>query len=134
MLFLFDVSFAFIWGALAFLLNFIPNIGSIIAAIPPILQTLVFSGIEDAFILMLGYVAINLLLGNILEPKILGNRLGLSTLIVFLSILFWGWLFGLVGMFLSVPLTIVTKIILEQFEDTKNIAMLLSDTSKEKLE
>ena len=130
MLELLDVRFAFIWGLLAFALNYIPNIGSVLAAIPPILQVLVFSGFYDALIVLAGYLVINLIFGNILEPRIMGRGLGLSTLVVFLSLIFWGWLLGPVGMLLSVPLTIIVKIALEQTEGGRSIAILLSDLSK----
>ncbi|MEW5562753.1 AI-2E family transporter [Enterobacter asburiae] len=125
-----DVRFAFIWGLLAFALNYIPNIGSVLAAIPPILQVLVFGGLYDALVVLAGYLAINMVFGNILEPRIMGRGLGLSTLVVFLSLIFWGWLLGPVGMLLSVPLTIVVKIGLENTEGGKSIAVLLSDLSK----
>ena len=78
-----DVRFAFVWGLLAFALNYIPNIGSVLAAIPPILQVLVFSGLYDALILLAGYLVINPVFGNILEPRMMGRGLGLSTLVVF---------------------------------------------------
>ncbi|MEL4013897.1 AI-2E family transporter [Dryocola clanedunensis] len=125
-----DVRFAFVWGLLAFSLNYIPNIGSVLAAIPPVAQVLVFGGLYDALIVVAGYLAINLVFGNIIEPRIMGRGLGLSTLVVFLSLIFWGWLLGPVGMLLSVPLTIVVKIGLEQSEGGKGIAVLLSDMSK----
>lgn len=125
-----DVRFAFIWGLLAFALNYIPNIGSVLAAIPPILQVLVFGGFYDALMVLAGYLAINMLFGNILEPRIMGRGLGLSTLVVFLSLIFWGWLLGPVGMLLSVPLTIIVKIALEQTEGGQGIAVMLSDLSK----
>ena len=124
-----DVRFAFVWGLLAFALNYIPNIGSVLAAIPPIPQVLVFSGLYDALILLAGYLVINLVFGNILEPRIMGRGLGLSTLVVFLSLIFWGWLLGPVGMLLSVPLTIIVKIGLEQTAGGQSIAVLLSDMS-----
>lgn len=130
MLALLEVRFAFIWGMLAFALNYIANIGSVLAAIPPILQVLVFGGFYDALIVLAGYLVINLVFGNILEPRIMGRGLGLSTLVVFLSLIFWGWLLGPVGMLLSVPLTIIVKIALEQTEGGKSIAILLSDLSK----
>ena len=104
-----DVRFAFVWGLLAFALNYIPNIGSVLAAIPPIAQVLAFSGLYDALVVLAGYLVINLVFGNILEPRIMGRGLGLSTLVVFLSLIFWGWLLGPVGMLLSVPLTIIVK-------------------------
>lgn len=91
---------------------------------------LVFSGLYDALVLLAGYLAINLLFGNILEPRMMGRGLGLSTLVVFLSLIFWGWLLGPVGMLLSVPLTIIVKIGLEQTEGGQSIAVLLSDMSQ----
>ncbi|MDU0999475.1 AI-2E family transporter [Citrobacter braakii] len=126
-----DVRFAFVWGLLAFALNYIPNIGSVLAAIPPIAQVLVFSGLYNALVVLAGYLVINLVFGNILEPRIMGRGLGLSTLVVFLSLIFWGWLLGPVGMLLSVPLTIIVKIALEQTNGGQSIAVLLSDLNKE---
>ncbi|HAT7503732.1 AI-2E family transporter [Citrobacter braakii] len=126
-----DVRFAFVWGLLAFALNYIPNIGSVLAAIPPIAQVLVFSGLYDALVVFAGYLVINMVFGNILEPRIMGRGLGLSTLVVFLSLIFWGWLLGPVGMLLSVPLTIIVKIALEQTNGGQSIAVLLSDLNKE---
>ncbi len=131
MLALLDVRFAFMWGLLAFALNYIPNIGSVLAAIPPILQVMVFGGLYEALIVTAGYLIINLVFGNILEPRVMGRGLGLSTLVVFLSLIFWGWLLGPVGMLLSVPLTIIVKIALEQTNGGQSIAFLLSDLSKE---
>ncbi|HFZ1707345.1 TPA: AI-2E family transporter [Citrobacter sedlakii] len=125
-----EVRFAFVWGLLAFALNYIPNIGSVLAAIPPIAQVLVFGGLYDALVVLAGYLMINLVFGNILEPRIMGRGLGLSTLVVFLSLIFWGWLLGPVGMLLSVPLTIIVKIALEQTVAGKSIAILLSDVNK----
>lgn len=126
-----NVRFAFIWGLLAFALNYIPNIGSVLAAIPPIIQVLAFGGLYDALVVLAGYLIINLVFGNILEPRIMGRGLGLSTLVVFLSLIFWGWLLGPVGMLLSVPLTIIVKIALEQSVGGQSIAILLGDANKE---
>ncbi|MDT7095921.1 AI-2E family transporter [Citrobacter amalonaticus] len=125
-----DVRFAFIWGLLAFALNYIPNIGLVLAAIPPIIQVLAFGGLYDALVVLAGYLIINLVFGNILEPRIMGRGLGLSTLVVFLSLIFWGWLLGPVGMLLSVPLTIIVKIALEQSVGGQSIAILLGDANK----
>ncbi len=129
MLAMLEVRFAFIWGLFAFALNYIPNIGSVLAAIPPVAQVLVFSGLYDALVVIAGYLAINLVFGNIIEPRMMGRGLGLSTLVVFLSLIFWGWLLGPVGMLLSVPLTIAVKIALEQNEGGKRIAVLLGDVA-----
>ena len=89
-----------------------------------------FGGLYDALVVLTGYLVINLVFGNILEPRIMGRGLGLSTLVVFLSLIFWGWLLGPVGMLLSVPLTIIVKIALEQSPGGRSIAVLLSDLSK----
>lgn len=119
------VDFALLWGLLAFLLNYIPNIGSIIAAVPAVLLALVSAGPGTALWAGAGYLVINTIVGNVVEPKFLGNRLGLSTLVVFISLVFWGWVLGTVGMFLSVPLTMVLKLALEAREETRWIAILL---------
>lgn len=121
------VHFAFIWGMMAFLFNYIPNIGSIIAAIPPLIQALLFNGFADALVVAGGYILINLVIGNILEPRIMGRGLGLSTLVVFLSLIFWGWLMGPVGMLLSVPLTMITRITLETMDGGHKLAVILGD-------
>ena len=119
------VDFALLWGLLAFLLNFVPNIGSIIAAIPAILLALIQLGWGSALLSSLGYIVVNVVVGSILEPRLMGHRLGLSTLVVFLSLVFWGWVLGPVGMVLSVPLTMIVKIALESNDDTRWIAVLL---------
>ena len=119
------IHYAVLWGLLAFLLNFIPNIGSIIAAIPAVLMALVQFNFSTALIVAGGYLAVNVMIGSILETRILGKGLGLSTLIVFLSLIFWGWLLGPVGMLLSVPLTVMIKIALDTQPDTKWIATML---------
>ncbi len=122
---LLGVDFAVTWGLLAFFLNFIPSIGSIIAAVPAILLALLQLGLPTALLTLLGYLVVNVLLGNFLEPRFMGRRLGLSTLVVFLSLLFWGWVLGPVGMVLSVPLTMIAKIALAANEDTRWLAVLL---------
>ncbi len=119
------IEYAILWGLMAFLLNFIPNIGSIIAAVPAVLLALVTAGPLVALWVIAGYLLVNVLIGNIIEPKFLGDRLGLSTLVVFLSLVFWGWILGTTGMFLSVPLTMVIKLGLDSRPETKWIAVLL---------
>ena len=118
-------DYAFLWAVLAFMLNFIPNIGSIIAAVPVVLLTLIQLGSISALIVSAIYVGVNIIIGSVLEPKIMGRGLGLSTLVVFLSLLFWGWLLGIVGMLLSIPLTMMAKIVLDANENTRWIAVLL---------
>ncbi|MDP4528159.1 AI-2E family transporter [Alkalimonas delamerensis] len=125
MLWLLGVSYPLLWGMLAFLLNYIPNIGSIIAAVPAVLVALVDGGLSLAFATTLVFVAVNLLVGNMLEPRIMGRGLGLSTLVVFLSLIFWGWMLGTVGMLLSIPLTMIVKIALENSPNGRWIAVLL---------
>ena len=119
------VDYPVLWGVLAFALNFIPTIGSIIALIPAVLLTIVQLGFGDALIVLIGYLVINTIMGNILEPRLMGKGLGLSTLVVFISLIFWGWVLGPVGMLLSVPLTITIKIILDSSEETRWFAILL---------
>lgn len=119
------VDFAGTWGLLAFFLNFIPAIGSIIAAIPAIIWALVQLGLPSALLTMLAYLVVNIIIGNLLEPRFMGHKLGLSPLVVILSMIFWGWVLGPIGMVLSVPLTMIGKIALATSEDTRWIAVLL---------
>jgi AI-2 transport protein TqsA len=122
---LLGVDYPLLWGILAFLLNYIPNIGSIIAAVPPVLLALVQLGSGWALLAAAGYVAINTVMGSWVEPRYMGRGLGLSTLVVFLSLVFWGWVFGPVGMLLSVPLTMAFKIALDGGESTRWLAVLM---------
>ena len=124
------VEYAILWAMIAFLLNFIPNIGSIIAGIPAVLFALVQLGFGGFLWTMAVFALVNIVVGSVIEPRVMGKGLGLSTLVVFLSLIIWGFIFGTVGMFLSVPLTMTAKIILEQNENTKWIAILLG-TRKE---
>ena len=120
-----DVDFPILWGVIAFMFNFVPTIGSIIAAIPTMLLSLVQFGVDSSLLVALGYFLVNMLVGNIWEPRIMGRGLGLSTLVVFLSLTFWGWVFGTVGMLLSVPFTMIAKIVLAKNPDTLWISILL---------
>lgn len=122
---LLGVQFALMWGVLGFLLNYIPNIGSVLSAIPPMIQALLFNGLYEFFMVGALFLAVHMVLGNIVEPRMMGHRLGMSTLVVFLSLLFWGWLLGPVGMLLSVPLTSVCKIWMETTDGGSKIAILL---------
>jgi predicted PurR-regulated permease PerM len=121
------LEFAVVWGLLAFLLNYIPSIGSIVAAVPAVLLGLVQGGLGFALIVAIGYVVANVGIGNFAEPWLMGRTLGLSTLVVFLSLVFWGWVWGGVGMLLSVPLTMIIKILLENTDDLKWIAVMLDN-------
>ncbi len=122
---LIGLDFPLLWGLLAFLLNYVPTIGSIIAAIPAILLALVQLGPGEAVATLIGYVAINVMFGNILEPRIMGYGVGLSPLVVFIGLIFWGWVLGPIGMLLSVPLTMTLKLFLEYDESTRWIAIFL---------
>jgi len=119
------VDYPLLWGLLAFMLNYVPNIGSILAAVPAVLLALLQLGGKPALLAALGYLVVNIAIGTVIEPRIMGHDLGLSTLVVFLSLVFWGWVLGPVGMFLSVPLTMTIKIGLDSHEDTRWIAVLL---------
>lgn len=121
------VDFPILWGSLAFLLNFIPNIGSIIAAIPAVLLALVQLGPGSALTTALVYLAINSIIGNLIEPRLMGKTLGLSPLVVLLSLIIWGWVLGTVGMLLATPLTITIKIIFDSMDETKSIGLMLGN-------
>lgn len=124
-LWIIGVDFPVLWGLLAFLFNYVPNIGSIIAALPAVLLAFIQLGPGSAGLAALGYLVVNSVIGNMIEPRVMGQGLGLSTLVVFISLVFWGWVLGPVGMFLSVPLTMTIKIGLESAEGTRPIAILL---------
>ncbi|WP_236843909.1 AI-2E family transporter [Campylobacter lanienae] len=126
-LILFDVPHALLWAVLAFILNYIPTIGSIIAAIPALLVSLAVNDISTTLWLTLIYLVVNISIGNFIEPRFLGKGLGISTLVVILSLLFWGFIFGIGGMFLAVPLTMSIKIALDANPRTKFISILLSN-------
>jgi predicted PurR-regulated permease PerM len=119
------LDFALLWGMLAFLLNYVPTIGSIIAAVPAVLLALVQLGVGEATATAIGYVAINVAFGVILEPRWMGYGVGISPLVVFTGLIFWGWVFGPVGMLLSVPLTMTLKLALESDNRTRWVAILL---------
>ncbi len=120
-----DLDFPVLLGLVAFVLNYVPTIGSVIASVPALLLALVLHGLGHAFVVGLGYMVVNTAFGNIIEPNLLGRRLGLSTLVVILSLIFWGWVWGPVGALLAVPLTMVVKIMLENMPDLRWVAVLL---------
>ncbi len=128
----YDINYSYLWAALVFFFNFIPVIGSILAAIPAIGMALIDQTLMTAIWIALWYMIVNTVVGNILEPRIMGKGLGLSALVIFLSMTFWGWIFGPAGMILSVPLTMVVQFLFDQYRETKWIALLLSDYEKEK--
>lgn len=133
-LWIIGVDFPILWGVCAFLLNFVPNIGSIIAAVPAVLLAFVQLGPLYAGLTALGFVVVNLFVGNVIEPRYMGKGLGLSTLVVFLSLLLWGWVFGPVGMLLSIPLTIIVKLALEANPRMKWLAVMIDSSSNKKLD
>ena len=119
------LDFPLLWGMLAFLLNYVPTIGSIIAAVPAILLALVQLGPGAALATLIGFLGINIAFGNFIEPRLMGYGVGISPLVVFVGLIFWGWVFGPVGMLLSVPLTMTLKLALEHDERTRWIAVLI---------
>ncbi|MEN8232976.1 MAG: AI-2E family transporter [Thermodesulfobacteriota bacterium] len=126
-LWLFGVDFALLWGTLVFIMNFIPTIGSIVATIPPIAVNLFQSGsISKTLLVAVLLIVIQVIVGNILEPKVMGRGLNLSPLVVLLSLIFWGWIWGIPGMLLSVPLTAAIRIAMEQIDSTRTVAALIS--------
>lgn len=124
------LDYAVLWGVLAFLLNFIPNIGSILAAIPAVLLALVQMGPGASLLTASFYLGVNIGIGSIIEPKVMGKGVGLSVLVVFLSLAFWGWVLGPVGMLLSVPLTMAVRIALEGNPHTRWLAILLASNKE----
>ncbi|MDQ6978086.1 MAG: AI-2E family transporter [Ghiorsea sp.] len=119
------VDYPVLWGLMAFLFNFVPNIGSIIAAVPAVMLATVQLGLDTAAYTALGYIIVNVVMGNVIEPRYMGKGVGLSTLVVFLSLVVWGWILGPVGMLLSVPLTMIVKLACEANPKTQWIAVLL---------
>jgi predicted PurR-regulated permease PerM len=120
------LDFPLLWGTVAFLFNYVPNIGPILAAIPPLALSLVTLGLARTLVIAVIFLALHLVLGNILEPQLFGRRLGLSPLVVFGSLLFWGWVWGPVGMLLSVPLTVIARIVFENSRELRWIAFLIA--------
>jgi len=125
-LLLFGVDFAFVWGFLTFVFNYIPNVGPIFITIPPLIIALLKFGKLLPVLALLILLALNhMVMGNFVEPRWMGKTLNLSPLLVLFSLIFWGWLWGVVGMLLSVPILSIIKIILESFSETEKIARLM---------
>ncbi len=124
------VDYPVFWGLVAFLFNYVPNIGSFVAAVPAVLMAIVQFGPTSGVAVAVGYFAINITIGGVIEPKFMGDSVGLSPLVVFMSLVFWGWLLGAVGMLLSTPLTIIVKIALENNSSTEWIATLIGPGSR----
>jgi len=120
-----DVDYALLWGLIAFFFNFIPNVGSVIAAVPGVGMAIIQHDVTTAIYVTLGYALINLIFSNIVEPRVMGKGMGISALVVFLSLIFWGWVLGPIGMLLSVPLTTLVKLGLSANDDTRWMAVIL---------
>ncbi len=127
-LWILKIDYVFLWAVLAFFLNFIPYVGSVLAGIPAVLLALVDHGLFTALWVAAGYVVINIVIGNIIETRLMGGGLNLSSFVVFVSLIFWGWVLGPVGMFLSIPLTMLITIALESGPDSQRIAQLMQNT------
>ena len=115
-----------LWAILAFVFNFIPAVGSTAACIPAVIEALVMEGVGSALTLGVGYGAINFFLDNFVQPALLGRRFGISPLVIILSVIFWGWMWGPVGMFLAVPLTMVAKVLLDNSEEFRWLSVAMS--------
>ena len=119
------IDYPVLWATLSFLMNYVPNIGPIIAALPVALLALVQLGVGSALLTVLGFVVVHIVLGNLIEPKVMGKGMSISPLVVFLSLIFWGWVLGPLGMILSVPMTSLVKIALESYKNTRGVAIML---------
>lgn len=124
-MYILDVQFPILWGFLAFLLHYVPNIGAIISALPAALLALVQLGPGSALLVLVGNLVVGFIIGNVIEPRLMGRQFGLSTLVVFVSLIFWGSLLGLIGAILCIPLTMALKFLFENNESTKWLALLL---------
>lgn len=122
----FDLHYPLLWALLAFLFNFIPAVGSTAASLPAIVEALVQHGPSHAVFVAVGYGGINFFLDNFVQPTMLGNRFGISPLVVILSVIFWGWLWGPLGMFLAVPLTMVLKVLLDNSSEFRWISVAMA--------
>lgn len=129
----FGVKFALFFGFLTFLLNFIPSIGSIIATIPPILMLIIQTdSLKPVVAILVLLMSVQLIMGNAVEPRVLGNKLRLNTFTVIFGLVFWGYIWGIPGMILSVPLMVILKLILEQVNGTEIIARAMGYPEKNK--
>ena len=127
------LDFFVLWGIVAFTMNFIPVLGSIIAGIPPVILAFLVNDAASAVAVGIGYISINIFLGNFLEPMLMGRRFGLSTLVVIISVLFWGWIWGPVGMLLAVPLTMVVKVMLENSNELRWISVAITKEKRRRI-
>ena len=122
-----NIPYAVLWGIVAFIMNYIPTIGSFVAAVPAVFIALLSGNISDAIWVIILYTATNTILGVILEPRLVGEELGISTITVLFSLLLWGYVLGIGGLFLAVPLTMTIQIALKINPKTEFIAIMLSN-------
>ena len=128
------VDYAVLWGLLAWFMGYIPSIGFIIALIPPVLMAYAQYGLQTALIVLIGYILINGGVQNFYQPKVMGQRLKISPVVVFVGLFIWGYLLGGIGAILAVPMTLLVLIIMENFEGTRPLAILMRYTGGEKKE
>lgn len=121
------VDFAILWGVVSFMFSFLPNVGFVLALIPPALLALLQFGVARALIVIVGFVVINFIVDNVIKPRFVGESLDLSPAVVVLSLVFWGWLLGPVGALLAVPLSIAVRFLFESFDELRWIGHLMSD-------
>jgi len=128
------VDFAVLWGLVSFFMSFIPNVGFIISLVPPVLLAFLEFGWQTALVVLAMYLIINTAVDNFIAPRIMGRGLDLSPLVVFLSLMYWSFVFGVLGAFLSVPLTLMVKrLLLERYEETRWLAVILGSSAKDVL-
>lgn len=120
------LDFYVLWGILAFALNYIPVIGSIIAGVPPTLLALIISGVPNALVVASGYILIKVTIGDFIEPMLVGRRFGISTLVIMIAVMFWGWVWGPLGMLMAVPVTMLLKVVLEGSDEFRWISVAIS--------
>lgn len=128
----FEIDYPVLWAVIGFLFNFIPVVGSIVAAFPAVILALITGNIEVTIWLIVVYMVINISVSNVIEPKLMGKELGLSPMIIFFSLIFWGWTLGIVGMFLAVPITMTLKIAFDSSPNTKWLGIFMSSLEKSK--
>jgi AI-2 transport protein TqsA len=133
-LWIIGVDYALLWGLLAWFMGYIPSIGFMIALIPPVLMAYAQFGLKTALIVLVGYILINGGVENFYKPKVMGSNLRISPVIVFIGLFIWGYLLGGIGAILAVPMTMLVLIIMENFEDTRPVAILMRYTGEEKKE
>jgi predicted PurR-regulated permease PerM len=126
------VDYALLWGLLAWFMGYIPSIGFIIALIPPVLMAYAQYGLDTALIVLIGYILINGGVQNFYQPKVMGDRLKISPVVVFIGLFVWGYLFGGIGALLAVPQTMLVLILMENFEGTRSLAILMRYTGETK--